>query len=302
VNEHKNKELGFGKNVDKDFRFINRNGSINVKRKGLPVFRPYDLFHTLITIGWLKFLFLVGTSFFLINAIFALVYYLIGENSVSLVDHESEFDAFWDYFFFSVQTITTVGYGAMSPLLVSAKIISSIESFIGLLGIALVTGLLYGRFSRPVAKIKYSEFGVVAPFKGGKAFMVKLANQRSSKLIESEVRMLLSYNNENGRVNLPMELELKKIDFLALTWTIVHPIKEGSPWHGLTEEDLRKGNAEIIVLLKAFDDTFSQTVYSRMSYKHDEIVWGAKFKSSITTEGNQTTIDLARIDDIEIVS
>ena len=134
--------------------------------------------------------------------------------------------------------------------------------------------MLYGRFSRPVAKIKYSEFGVVAPFKDGNAFMIKLANQRSSKLIESEVRMLLSYSNENGRVNLPMELELKKIDFLALTWTIVHPIVEGSPWYDLSEEDLRKGNAEIIVLLKAFDDTFSQTVYSRMSYKHDEIIWG----------------------------
>jgi inward rectifier potassium channel len=302
VNEQKNKELGFGKNVDKDFRFIKRDGSINVKRKGLPLVRPYDLFHTLITMGWLKFLFLVGSSFFLINAFFAFVYCFLGEKSVSLVSLESEFEAYWDYFFFSVQTITTLGYGAMSPLIVSAKIISSLESFIGLLGIALVTGLLYGRFSRPVAKIKYSNFGVVAPFQEGTAFMVKLANQRSSKLIESEVRMLLSYSNENGRMNLPMDLELKKIDFLALTWTVVHPINEESPWFNLTEEDLRKGNAEIIVLLKAFDDTFSQTVYSRMSYKHNEIIWGAKFKSSITTENNQTTIDLARIDEIEILS
>jgi inward rectifier potassium channel len=180
-------------------------------------------------------------------------------------------------------------------------LISSIESFIGLLGIALVTGLLYGRFSRPVAKIRYAKNAVIAPFKEGKAFMMKMANRRSSKLIESEVTMVLSVTKETGRVNLPMKLDLKKINFFALSWVVVHPIDDESPFKDFTQEDLENGNAEVIILLKAFDDTFSQTVYSRMSYKHDEIVWNAKYISSIGAEGSQLTIDLDRIDDIEIL-
>lgn len=299
MDKQKTKELGFGKNVDSDFRYIKRDGSINVKRKGLPLFRPYDLFHLLITIGWVQFLCLTALSFLIVNALFAGLYILAGKNAISLIDYSSTFSAYWDSFFFSIQTITTVGYGGMRPVFLASKIISSFESFIGLLGIALVTGLLYGRFSRPVAKIKYSEFGVVAPFKDGNAFMVKLANQRSSKLIETEVSMFLSLTTKDGRVNLPMEIDLKKIDFLALTWTVVHPINDKSPWFGLNHSDLEEGNAEVVVLLKAFDDTFSQTVYSRVSYKFNEIKWGAKFKTSIGTENNQITVDLDRIDEYE---
>jgi len=301
LNKQKNKELGFGKNVDSNFRYIKRDGSINVKRKGLPLFRPFDLFHMLITIGWVQFLFLTALSFLLINGLFALIYFFCGKGAISLIDYSSPVKTYWDSFFFSIQTITTVGYGGMRPILLSTKIISSVESFIGLLGIALVTGLLYGRFSRPVAKIKYSDLAVVTPFKTGNAFMVKLANQRSSKLIEAEVSMFLSYSIGEGRVNLPMELDLKKIDFLAMTWTVVHPINENSPWVGLTEVDMKKGNAEVVILLKAFDDTFSQTVYSRTSYKYDEVQWGAKFKTSISTENNQVTVDLDRIDELEVV-
>lgn len=297
-----NKELGFGKNSNKDFRFINRDGGINVKRKGLPVFRPYDLFHALITMGWGQFLALTTLSFFLTNCGFAFLYMLGDDGSITALNNQEFFSEFWDSFFFSVQTITTVGYGYMSPSTGLAKLISSVESFIGLLGIALVTGLLYGRFSRPVAKIRYAKNAVIAPFKDGKAFMMKMANRRSSKLIESEVTMVLSVTKETGRVNLPMKLDLKKINFFALSWVVVHPIDNESPFNELTQEELEQGNAEVIILLKAFDDTFSQTVYSRMSYKHDEIVWNAKYISSIGAEGSQLTIDLDRIDDIEILA
>lgn len=297
-----NKELGFGKNSNKDFRFINKDGGINVKRKGLPVFRPYDLFHALITMGWLQFLVLTTVSFFLTNCFFALLYICGEEGAIRSLDTHEFFTEFWGAFFFSVQTITTVGYGYMSPSTEFARVISSIESFIGLLGIALVTGLLYGRFSRPVAKIKYAKNAVIAPFKDGKAFMIKMANRRSSKLIESEVTMVLSVTKEEGKVNLPMELDLQKINFFALSWVVVHPINDNSPFNNLSKEELEVGNAEVIILLKAFDDTFSQTVYSRMSYKHDEIVWNAKFLSSIGTEDGQLTIDLDRIDEIEVLS
>lgn len=298
----KNKELGFGLNDNKDFRFIDRDGDINVLRKGLPLVRPYDLYHALITMGWLRFILFVTISFFLVNVLFAIAYVSCGDSSITAMNRGEFFAEFWDAFFFSVQTITTVGYGYMSPATGLAKVISSLESFVGLLGIALVTGILYGRFSRPVAKIKYGENAVLAPFKEGQAFMFKMANQRSSKLIEAEVSVVFSMNKDGQRSYLPMELELQKINFFALSWTVVHPIDSESPLFGLLQDDLSKGNAEVIILVKAFDDTFSQTVYSRTSYKYNEIVWNAKFVSSIGNEDGKMTVNLDQIDQIEILT
>lgn len=291
------RDLGFGKKTSADSaRFINKDGGINVIRKGLPFFRPYDFYHNLISMGWFKFIILTTVSFFTINILFAGLYTCIENKALSAVNEMSTLQRFWDSFFFSVQTMTTVGYGAMSPVSIGAKIISSIESFIGLLGFALVTGLLYGRFSRPMMKIKYSKNILVSPYKSGKALMFKMANQRSSKLIESEVTVVLIGNKDGDRVYHNLELQFSKINFFALSWTIVHPINEKSFFKDQTPESLKEIDAEIVILLKAFDDSFSQTVYSRMSYKHDEFVWDAKFDSSIYEEDQKMAIDLQKLD------
>jgi inward rectifier potassium channel len=295
--EQQEKDLGFGKKGTSNYtRFIQKNGDINAGKKGLPFFRPYDFYHWLTNINWGIFLGVVFISFIVINLIFATLYTVIDKNALSIIA-DNFTDRFWDSFFFSVQTITTVGYGAISPVSNLAKIISSIESFIGLLGFALVTGLLYGRFSKPNTKIKYSTKILVSPFKDGKALMFKMANLRSSKLIEAEVKMLLNYTKENKRLFSDLELQINKINFFALSWTVVHPITNESPFKNLTSKDIEEMDVEIIILVKAFDDTFSQTVYSRNSYKYDEFVWNAKFNSSIFEEDGMMNIDLDKIDD-----
>lgn len=296
------KDLGFGKKSSSgNARFVKSDGSINVLRKGLPFFRPYDLYHNLISMGWGKFSLLVSLTFFIGNIIFAILYTCIENQSLSSIDETSMLQKFWDSFFFSVQTMTTVGYGAMSPVSLWAKIISSIESFVGLLGFALVTGLLYGRFSRPQMKIKYSKNMLISPFQEGTALMFKMANQRSSKLIEAEVTMVFIGIEGGNRIYHALDLQLKKINFFALTWTVVHPITEESFLYGKTEQEINDLDAEIILLVKAFDDSFSQTVYSHMSYRADEIVWGAKFESSIFEENGKMAIDLERISDYQKV-
>lgn len=296
------KDLGFGKKTSSgSARFVKNDGSINVLRKGLPFFRPYDFYHSLISMGWGKFVVLVSLSFFLVNLIFAGLYTCIENQALSAIDETSTLQKFWDSFFFSVQTMTTVGYGAISPISLWAKIISSIESFIGLLGFALVTGLLYGRFSRPMMKIKYSKNVLISPFQEGKGLMFKMANQRSSKLIESEVTVVFIGIKDGARIYHNLELQLSKINFFALTWTIVHPINEDSFLYGKTEEEINELDAEIVILVKAFDDSFSQTVYSHMSYKANEFVWDAKFETSIFEEDGKMAIDLEKISDYKKV-
>lgn len=293
------KDIGFGKKqLEHSVRLINPDGSINVKRKGLPWFRPFDLYHALMTMSWFRFMSLVTLSFFLTNLGFAGGYHYLEGKALSMSAGAAP-QRFWDSFFFSVQTITTVGYGAISPVSNGAKILSSIESFIGLLSFALATGLLYGRFSRPLANIQYSKNVVVAPFNEGKALMYKMINKRSSKLIEAEVKMMVSLIKDGKRIYQNLDLQLSKINFFALSWTVVHPISEDSPLSHLTKENVAASDAEVIILVKAFDDTFSQTVYSRMSYKAEDFVWDAKFKSSISEQDGQMTVNLDELNDLE---
>jgi inward rectifier potassium channel len=190
-------------------------------------------------------------------------------------------ERFWEAFFFSTQSLTTVGYGRLNPVGLGASIVAAVESMIGLLGFALATGLLYGRFSRPVAKILYSKLAIIAPYRGMNGLMVRIANKRKNELIEVEAQMLMSHVEiDAGREVRRFEflrLELKRINVLSMTWTIVHPIDDTSPMHGMKPEDFKKKKIECVVWLKGFDESFSQTIYSRSSYRYDEIEYGAKF-------------------------
>jgi inward rectifier potassium channel len=295
------KELGFGKQNSSNFRFLREDGSINTLRKGLPFFRPYDAYHALVSISWLKFIALTFFGFVLINLIFALLYMFVGLGEITGT-HKSWELAFADAYFFSVQTITTVGYGYYSPTGVVSGIVSSVESFVGLLGFALVTGLLYGRFSRPVAKVRFANKAVIAPYQGGKAFMFKMANQRSSQLIEAEVNLIVTgSDSETGsRWYRQLDVEVEKINFFALSWTVVHAMRDESPIKDWSQEDFKNNDAEFIILMKAFDESFAQTVYARKSYKCSEVQWGKKYISSIHQhEDGRLAIDLDELDRIE---
>ncbi|MDB4925552.1 ion channel [Mucilaginibacter sp.] len=302
-------DLGFGTQaVTKSQRLINQDGSINVKRKGLSLFNTSNNYHTLITMGWGKFWLLVLTGYLIANIIFAFIYVSLGPGALDGAVGITYFYRFMDGFFFSAQTISTVGYGHISPHGMAANSVAALESMMGLLAFALATGLLYGRFSRPSAKIKYSDHLLVAPYRdNGKGIMFRLANLRRNTLIDLQMEVIFSYNEDvDGkkiRRFISLELERKRVSILTLNWTVVHPLDNDSPLKDMTAEDMVTTEAGFAVLLKAFDDTFSQTVHSRTSYQYDEIIWGAKFKPAFDRdEEGRIVLNLNKIDDYESIA
>jgi inward rectifier potassium channel len=295
-------DLGFGTKTNSG-RNVNRDGSFNVERVGLPKLRLYEIYHHLISMSWTKFLFLILVMYTITNVIFASIYVIIGMEHLAGISGQTTIDQFWEAFFFSSQTLTTLGYGRISPVGNLASSVAAIESMMGLLGFAMATGLLYGRFSRPEARILYSEKAVIAPYRGTqRGLMFRIANMRSNQLIEVEVEFLMAFQEPNSttRSYYPLVLERRKISMFPLSWTIVHPIDETSPLFGRDEEELHTGNAELIILVKAFDDTFSQTVYSRSSYQSDEIIWGAKFLPMFSLQQDgRTRLDLRLMNTME---
>ena len=211
------------------------------------------------------------------------------------------FHRFLDALFFSAQTISTVGYGHISPKGVATNCVAALESMMGLLAFALATGLLYGRFSRPSAKILYSKQILVAPYvNNGRGIMFRLANLRRNMLIDLEIEVIFSYNEDvDGKVLrrfFPLELERHKVSLLTLNWTVVHPLDDNSPLKDMTQEDMINTEASFGVLLKAFDDTFSQTINSRTSYTHEDIIWGARFQPAFDRDDDgRIVLDLSKI-------
>ncbi|MFN8115288.1 MAG: ion channel [Bacteroidia bacterium] len=279
-NKRESAEIGFGtKNYNESVRFLNQDGTVNVKRKVSDKHIGFDLYHWLLGITWTQFFVLVFVSYVVVNTLFAIVYFLIGADTFGGMDVGSGSEKFYQLFFFSAQTLTTVGYGHIFPNSVFTSTVSSIESMLGLMGFALVTGILYGRFSKPKADLQYSNEAVVAPYKDITGYMFRVANKKQNELIETECQVILAINNqETAKRDFHfLDLERSKINLLPLTWTVVHPIEDKSPMYGLTENDLKQRDAEFIILIKSITDTYFQTVYSRMSYKASEIVWNAKF-------------------------
>lgn len=276
---NQSKDPGLGeKYYSRTKRVINKDGSFNVKNVGKS-FKDFKLYQKLIKMHWLKFSAYVFITYFAINALFAALYYMVGIHHFSGIEVRSEIENYFSLLFFSVQTFTTVGYGAVSPVGVNANIIASIEAMFGLLSFALATGLLYGRFSRPSARILYSEKALISPFNDGWALMLRVVNQRANVMLEMDASVMVAFSDENSftKKYYRLPLEISSIYFFPLTWTLVHPINEESPLYGMTPDDFKHNNAEFMVLLKGFDDTFDQTLHSRYSYMYPEIEWGAKF-------------------------
>lgn len=288
-------------------RIINSDGSFNVKVSSR-AFSSRNIYHYLINSKWPYFLLWVLAVYIFINSFFALIYVSIDIKLNDVAQH-SFGEQFLKSFFFSVQTFTTVGYGVLAPKGIAANIIASLEALVGLMGFALATGLLYGRFSKPSAKIKFSKKAIVAPYKeNGKALMFRVVNTRKSQLMEMEATVLLTLIEKNNtqefsRKYYQLDLEVSKIVFFPLSWTIVHPIAEGSPLNNISYKELENKNAEILVMLKGFDETFSQVVYSRNSYLYNDIEWGAKFERPFSTnEEGDIVLNISDLDKMEKVN
>ncbi len=261
-------------------RTINKDGTFNVHRRGA-TWRDAHAYLYLINVPWPAFLGIIFAAYLAVNTLFALVYYSLGPNQLQGADSPTELAHFLNSFFFSAHTLTTVGYGSISPKGMSANIVAAIEAMVGLMGFALATGLLFGRVSRPSARIGYSEKMTVTPYLDGLSLQFRIVNQRANNLMELEAKVLFMTvegpPGQQRRDYKVLRLERHNVFFFPLTWTIVHPIDEHSPLRGKTAQDLERLQAEILILIKGFDDTFSQTVHSRYSYRYDEIAWGARF-------------------------
>jgi inward rectifier potassium channel len=261
-------------------RMINHDGSFNVHRRG-GTWRDFHPYLHLINMRWPAFLATLFFGYLAVNTLFAAAYFAIGTEQLAGITGATPGARFLDAFFFSSHTLTTVGYGNIAPRGMAANVLSSFESLIGVLGFAVATGLLFGRVSRPSARIGFSETMVIAPYQDGMALEFRAVNRRRNSLMELEATVMLmtidpSDGASKGRYEV-LRLERSRITFFPLTWTVVHPIDPESPLHSLTEADLKRLHAEVIILIKGYDDTFSQTVLARHSYRYDEIQWGRRF-------------------------
>lgn len=297
------KDLGFGSVVGgaNEKRLLNRDGSFNPRREGMSFFSRLHPYHFLLTISWPRFFVLVVSGYLGANVVFALAYLACGPGAIGGQGPELFGGEFGRAFFLSVETLGTIGYGNIYPIGVAPNVVITVESLSGLLMLALGTGLLFARFSRPTAAVVFSKRAVVTGYRGQTGFMFRLTNARANQLIELEAKVLFSRMEGPSRHYDQLELERKRVVFFPLSWTIVHPIDEKSPMWGMSEKELAERDAEFLVLLSGIDETFSQLVHARTSYKSSEIVFGHRFVNiykPVRADGT-VAIDVRRLGDTE---
>ncbi|GAB3724718.1 ion channel [Spirosoma lituiforme] len=299
-------DIGFGtKLTDSRSRLINQDGTFNVDRINGTLWDRLNIYNRLITMGWLQFFSWLLVFYLTANTIFAGIYMLAGADTLKAAEEKELYGPFWKCFFFSSQTLTTVGYGHISPVGFLTSAIAAFESMMGLLAFALATGLLYGRFSRPMAHIRFSKQAVFAPYLDVNGLMFRIINTRSNQLINLEVSVSMSRVEPKPdgtlfRKYYALGLERNKVSFFPANWTVVHPITEQSPLFGCTPDELEQSDAEFLVTVQALDDTFIQNVYTRFSYRYNEVKWGQKFRPMF--DGSQPMpikLDLDKLDETE---
>jgi inward rectifier potassium channel len=265
-----------------------------VKKIGLPLWERWSVYSWLLELNSLKFLLVIALAFIVENIFFTAFYLLAGAEQLQGLIALTEWGRIKEVFFFSTQTFTTVGYGRINPGGDLANFIASAESFTGLLSFALVTGLLYGRFSRPKAYLQFSEHALISPYRGGIGLMFRIAPYKQNHhLTDARVVVNVAFqeNEENKQVFkfYTLNLERSRIDAFNMNWTVVHPIDEESPLLNFTLEDMQNADLELYVQVTGFDHIFSNMVMQRTSYTYKEIIWGAKFKPMYKESGNDST-------------
>jgi inward rectifier potassium channel len=290
-------DLGFGDVVTRrrGYRLINRDGSFNVRVRKGNWWRTLFSYHTLLSMSWPRLFALLVTGFIAANALFALAYLACGRDALA---GDPPLGPSARAFFFSVETLATIGYGNIVPQTVAANVIVTIEALVGLLGLAVSTGVVFARFSRPVADIRYSDHAVIAPYHDRTAFQFRVVNGRRNQLVNVSAVVTLSRfegANRERRFH-QLTLERSTVAFFPLNWTIAHPIDDSSPLWEWDSERLLESEAEFNVLLTAVDETFSQTVHSRSSYTAEEVLFGHRFEMMFDESDAEYVLDLDRLD------
>ncbi len=300
-----NEDLGLGSKVIQGnrTRFVNRDGTFNVHRKGMFERGAFSPYHAILQASWTRFFWGVIAYYISANVIFTAFYLLCGKNAFPAIATLDVSQRAGQLFFYSIQIISTLGSSPLHPATTLSDIALALESMIGLFGFAIGASLMFARFSNPPTRILFSKKAVIAPYNNIKAFMVRIINGRSNELINVNAIVTVSLTDAEGkRAFQRLALERDSVYVFPLSWTIVHPIEADSPLWGLTAADLKKREAEFLVNISATDEDLSKTVYARSSYLYDEVAVGAKFVNILENDANgAVVVDPKRIGEIEKV-
>ena len=298
-----NNDTGFGTNAsDYGGRFINRDGTYNLKKTGISFFDRFSIFHSMLNMPTWKFITVIVIFFLSINLVYTMIYWLIGTDGFTGMIAATKWEQFKELYFFSTETFTTVGYGRVNPVGDGVNFVAAIEAMNGFLSFAVATGLIYGRFAKPKSHIVFSDFGLIAPYQDKTAFMFRIVSYKDNhNLTDVEIKVNIALQvQENGKGVYKfygLALERSRVDTLMMNWTVVHPVDENSPLLGLSPEDYKSSDVEIYVQVKGYDDVYSTVVIQRTSYIHDEIKFNAKFVSMFheSEDGKTTIVELDKL-------
>jgi inward rectifier potassium channel len=259
-----------------------------------------DVYHSLLVASWRRFFLIVLVAYLGANVLFALGYLAVGD-----AIEEARPGHFGDAFFFSVQTMATIGYGKMAPRGLAANLLVTVEALVGLLGLALVTGLVFAKFSRPTARVIFSRNALVTTFDGVPSLLFRMANERGNQIAEAQAHLVLLRTErtpEGEEVRRIHDLELRRSQsaFFAFTWLVVHPITPGSPLHGETAESLRASDVDLVASVTGLDETLAQTIHARLAWSPADILWDHRFVDVIVTlPDGRRAIDYRRFHEAE---
>ena len=298
-----NNDTGFGTNVSSyGGRFINRDGTFNLKKEGVSFRDRFSLFHSMLYMPLWKFITAIVLFFLSVNLVYAGIYMLIGVEGFQNIIATNQWEEFKEIYFFSTETFTTVGYGRVNPVGDGVNMVAAIEAMTGFLSFAVATGLIYGRFAKPKSHIAFSDHALIAPFQDKTALMFRVASYKDNhNLTDAEIKvniaMQVTENEKTAYKFYELALERSKVDTLMMNWTVVHPIDEKSPLLGLVQEDYRTSDVEVYVQIKGFDDVYSTNVIQRTSYTYDEIIFNAKFVTMYreSEDGRTTILELDKL-------
>jgi inward rectifier potassium channel len=296
-----NNDTGFGTNSNSSVgRFINRDGSFNLRKEGIPVWERKSIYHTLLNLPTWKFFFAIIFFFVSINLVYTLIYLALGAHEFQGILGTSKWQHFKEIYFFSTETFTTVGYGRVNPIGDGVNLVAAIEALNGFLYLAVFTGLIYGRFSKPKAFLKFSDYAVIAPYKDKMGLMFRFASFKDMHTltnveVKANLALLVPEDGKAVYKFYELTLERSRIQNLPMNWTVVHSIDENSPLLGLNADDIKAADVEIYVHVQGFDEVFSSSVIKRTSYTWEEIQFNRRFVPMYRETGNTTVLELQKL-------
>jgi inward rectifier potassium channel len=282
---------------------VRKNGDLNVRGQRSWPELLRDIYHYLFSLTWPKFFLHVLLMYLSINVTFAFLYFALGVQPAPSTGMER----FKECFFFSVETMTAIEYGRIGPSPAIIYVLMTLQALLGILTLATITGLFYARFSRPTARLIFSNKAIIGLHNGQRSFYFRVANERLNQISEARMTLTLTKNaisqeGEHTRKFFDLKLERDYTPLFALSWTVRHAITEDSPLFGMNEKEMNKTQIGIMASLTGIDDTFAQPIIARHVYTYDDIVYNKKFKDIIIWSDKKVHIDLKGIHDLYEVS